>query len=241
MDDFSKAMSTALEFKELIGLPDDSPLTRSHYANVRKAMGYMSISYFQYSALVQKGNINELVSLFGEDGAAVIKNNRKFIVINDIRTKENASKYRPLWTLMHELGHFMLNHLDDKDCIRLRNEKYDWFERETNAFTANVLLSENALYSYISKKHPDDLFLDCNTLGSIHKHFNVSWDALIYRLDFLGIQSANMSKFLVNTYKERKKVASCKNISLASTYMVLYAEKLWIHSEYAKKEDFITL
>lgn len=241
MDDFSKAMSTALEFKELIELPDDSPLSQQHIINIKKAMRYMGISCFKYSQLAQRGSIDELIRLFGKDGAAVIKDNRKFIVINDHSTDENASSYRPLWTLLHELGHFLLNHLDDKNCIRLRSEKYDWFERETNAFTANILMSENAIHKYIQQKHMNEPFLDCTSLGSMHKAFRVSWDALIYRLDFLGIQSVNMSKFLVKTYQERKRVAKAKNVSLASTDMVVYAENLWHRSEYSEVEDFITL
>ena len=227
MYDYSRAVSKARCFRELIGLSDNQPVTEFHMENVISVLKCLGIKVFTYDQLatINNGNINELISIWGPDGAAVIKDNNKFIVLN------NSEPYfffeRKIWTLLHEIGHFFLGHLMEKDCIRLRSDKYDWFESETNVFVANILMPENVIRDYVKQHFHGSLYIDINQLACMRGYLNVSWTALTNRLDYLGIQPTVFSSFLFNTYKERKKIASNKTLHINSRDMQRHTMEKW--------------
>lgn len=209
MRDYEKAVYWANCARQLIGVEDTQPITEFYYDNISRLLRCKKIKIFQYSELCQVGNLYDIIKIFGKDGAAVVKNSKKFIVLNDNFTDyQYESQERWYWTLIHELGHFMLGHLNDYDCIRLRSEIYDDYESEANVFTANFWMSEASVRNYIEVSFPQGYdYLDCVELAKLRTKMNVSWSALMARLDFMGVQEYDLSLFLVKSFKSRKQFA----------------------------------
>ena len=148
-----------------------------------------------------------IVSVFGKDGAATIDSlGNKRIIINDLRENdvEHYSEKRWLFTLFHECGHFALEHLNHKDCLRLSRGLYDTFEREADVFATNFLMPMQGIEKKVSPIIKLLGHIDCCQLGELATYFNVSWSAIIKRLHDLEIQDSDTSKFLINTYHGRK-------------------------------------
>lgn len=228
MYDYSKAIKKARSFRELIGLSENQPLTNLHMENLFLVLKCLGIKVFTYEELATptNGSIQELVDIWGPDGAAIIKDNKKFIALN---TADSSLIFieRVIWTLIHEIAHFLLGHLNEKDCICLRSDKYDWFESEANVFVANVLMPEKVVRKYIEQHYPNQIFIDVNQLALMKECLNVSWSALIARLDFLRIQPNELSDFLFDTYYLRKEVATENGININSIQMQVYTINMW--------------
>lgn len=98
-----------------------------------------------YSKKIQSSNkpLKEIIDELGtEDGITVLnpKTNKYIIIINDLI----HYKRRITWTLAHELGHVVLNHLIDFDKTSLRrsgltNDEYRILDDEADAFAAELL------------------------------------------------------------------------------------------------------
>lgn len=223
MGDYSKALKCAASFRELIGIDENHPL---NIMNLILALRYMGIEIFRYDELASanNGSIEELIDIWGPDGAAVMINNRKFIVLN---TGPESLIGRMVWTLLHETGHFILGHLKESDCVCLRSEKYDRFEKEADVFAANVLLPEKAVYRYIRRHCNDGLIIDVNQMAAMRDYFTVSWSALANRLDFLRIQPSDLTDFLFETYEERKEIARNEGTHINSPEMQKLTFLMW--------------
>jgi len=87
------------------------------------------------------------------------------------------------WTYAHEIAHIKLKHLEDYDCNSLNDRELWRLDREANIFTSNFLMPEEWIRERASSP------LSKAALGSLRATFDVSWEALINRLDELGIQS----------------------------------------------------
>jgi len=57
----------------LIGVEDDQPVTEFHYSNIINLLRCKKINVFQYSDLGSVGSIRDIITIFGNDGAAVVK------------------------------------------------------------------------------------------------------------------------------------------------------------------------
>ncbi|MDI6813897.1 MAG: ImmA/IrrE family metallo-endopeptidase [Desulfitobacteriaceae bacterium] len=87
------------------------------------------------------------------------------------------------WTYAHETGHIRVKHLLHYDCNNL-NERERWIlDREADIFTSEFLMPKGWVKKYVTKP-----VASIKELAYFKELFSVSWEALIYRLDELGIQ-----------------------------------------------------
>ena len=107
----------------------------------------------------------------------------------------------------------MLRHLELFDCNNL-NEREHWIlEREANIFTSEFLMHK--LWVKRLARPPITPF----ELSQLRKTFGVSWEALIYRLDELGIESKeNIER---NAKTSRYKRLECF-LRVVKTFLTVY-------------------
>lgn len=104
------------------------------------------------------------------------------------------------WTYAHEVGHIRIKHLLHYDCNNL-NERERWIlDREADIFTAHFLMPKGWVKKYVTK--PVTSF---NELAYLKGLFNVSYEALINRLDELGIQKKEELLLLINFSHQKNK------------------------------------
>jgi len=106
-----------------------------------------------------------------KDGCAIykVKKNGYIVLYNDL-----CSIKRQRWTLAHELGHIVLNHLKDNKLTKIcRNnitdEEYIFMEKEANEFAAQFLANSNIL-SCLDIKNPGDITTWCNLSNEASKN-----------------------------------------------------------------------
>ena len=104
----------------------------------------------------------------------------KRIIVN-----ADDSAGRQNFTIAHELGHYLMGHLNspDYDVLYRRpigEQPKKTIEQEANCFAANLLVPENILRRYIST-YP---FADNHQLGRV---FGVSSDVIAFRRQILGV------------------------------------------------------
>jgi Zn-dependent peptidase ImmA (M78 family) len=113
---------------------------------------------------------------FGEDIAGAIDVKNKKILVNKQDTAE-----RQLFTVAHELGHFVLNHNKEEDILYRSdtlNKPKDPLEQEANFFAASLLVPETMLEN-ICNEYGFKLVRDENKLAQV---FGVSLTFMKYRL-----------------------------------------------------------
>ncbi|WP_157981320.1 ImmA/IrrE family metallo-endopeptidase [Aliidiomarina sanyensis] len=96
--------------------------------------------------------------------------------------KFNKDEYgaRSRFTQAHELGHVILNHVNEETTL-LRDDRFinsDARETEANAFAAELLMP---------KKHMPTLLKRASSVSSLAQELGVSVSALSYRLKNLGL------------------------------------------------------
>jgi hypothetical protein len=87
------------------------------------------------------------------------------------------------WTYAHEIGHIKLRHLEVYDCNNLNAHERWILDREANIFTSEFLMPKGLIKKYACPP------ICQSKLGELKNLFEVSWEALINRLDELGIQA----------------------------------------------------
>lgn len=92
-----------------------------------------ALEYTEFSRIVQEP-IPSIIREYGDDGFTTIVNGVYTIIYN----KEHASA-RIRWTLMHEISHIMLGHLNERMEIAARGSHRDKYDLQADAFTANIL------------------------------------------------------------------------------------------------------
>lgn len=192
----------AKDIRELLYLKSNKVSLKS-VCNLIKTL---KINIYYYSDYINNkiDTYENLVKTYGNDGCTVKTNTSTFIILNDltdITHQKHFSKHRILFTLIHELGHVILNHLDN--YVDLSDYEYREVEKEADFFAINILLPESVLHNFIDTFYKDGI-IDSNELAHIASYFNVSWTCLINRLDYLNIQKKQLSMFLINTYDSRK-------------------------------------
>lgn len=101
---------------------------------------------------------------------------------------QSESHNRIRFTLAHETGHHVLNHVNPTNpCFREDSNTFNsnspiWQESEANNFAAQLLMPLEALKTLIFKKGISDI-------GELAHIFNVSESAMFYRLKNLGYLS----------------------------------------------------
>ncbi len=120
-------------------------------------------------------------------GLLVIKNDKAYIIYNS-----DQSFKRKRFTIAHELGHFFLHSkskplfVDKSKEVMYRNSDSStgeiMKEREANAFAAALLMPRCLIKEHISN------FEDFEVVNSLAKKFNVSTQAMSFRLSNLGYE-----------------------------------------------------
>jgi Zn-dependent peptidase ImmA (M78 family) len=126
--------------------------------------------------------------LMRSDGSAIIALNK------------SHHKVRQRFTIAHELGHFVLNHKGDmfidQKVLNKRDGRssiaIDPQEIEANAFAASLLMPEEMLLAEVVKLVPDQTTDRRELIGLLAKTFDVSIQAIEFRLINLGLISAEV-------------------------------------------------
>ena len=124
-------------------------------------------------------------NLVTEDGFTVRQDSRYTVCLSRTLHRDPA---RLRFTAAHEAGHVVLGHLaQDSVCgLTLHDSRK---EREANVFASALLMPENAFHGQVPP-------WDKRALSRLLRQFGVSWEALIIRLDELGLQSRDASRAL---------------------------------------------
>lgn len=124
-------------------------------------------------------------------GIISMKNGSPEIWINPMM---NQNKERERFTLAHELGHFMLHiapsfnnyEKEDKTIEWNRDSNWDIQEMEANRFAAELLMPNELIKKEVSTLDPQEE--KENKIEKLANAFNVSKQAIKYRLQSMGIE-----------------------------------------------------
>lgn len=121
-------------------------------------------------------------------------NDKKEILINELEPK-----YRQNFTLAHEVGHIILGHTG-KSYRNYDINQYDTIDRMNevlaNKFAAELIMPKKLVVTVLKKNikclnYQEDTFLDDSEMNNLieksAKDLNVSYQALKYRMDNLGV------------------------------------------------------
>ncbi|TEB13420.1 ImmA/IrrE family metallo-endopeptidase [Pelotomaculum propionicicum] len=131
-------------------------------------------------------NVIELIEVFGrikwhedaEDGFTIYDEKRgKYCIFIDPRTIDG----RITWTMCHELAHIVLMHFVEYDMDRLTPREEKILDRECDIFVREFLMPEEWVLRYYEPP------LSVPQLGKLKDKFSVSWEAVTYRFNELGI------------------------------------------------------
>ncbi|WP_422122895.1 ImmA/IrrE family metallo-endopeptidase [Planococcus sp. X10-3] len=153
----------------------------------------VSLKTYTEVSIEKNQTLEETIKGFGSrDGIAALSDGVPGIFYNDT---EIPSRVR--FTIIHELGHIYLGHLDDFEETsftrkNLSNEKYEVLERETNCFARNVLAPLPVVDS-LEQINPKSLI----------ELFFISSGAAKARLDFYALDIRNTQKALYTSTKSQ--------------------------------------
>lgn len=157
---------------------------RSSYARSKARMYHREMNWFAPPIVVV-----ELIEQYGKvkwhkdagDGFTLYdpRKRKKYIVSID----ETMVQGRITWTLCHELAHIVLGHFIGFDMDNLSDRENFILDREADIFVTEFLMPEEWVSTFCG--HP----LTLSGLGKLVNTFNVSWEAMINRLDELGFYS----------------------------------------------------
>ncbi|WP_294405740.1 zinc ribbon domain-containing protein [uncultured Clostridium sp.] len=186
----------------------------SYPINIDKLFEYFkdNIRVVSYTKHMKKFDLTEkeVISYFGsEEGCTIYKekNNKYLIFYNDLSTTYKTPE-RIRWTLIHELGHILLNHLKEIKGLKIfRNSisepQYKSLEAEANRFAA-LLLANPMLLNIIGINNSSDIGNICN----------ISLEASEYRFsDYLKWSKykrvSPLEMKIINNFKKTTVCNSC--------------------------------
>lgn len=94
---------------------------------------FKALEYAEFSRIIQEP-IPNIISEYGDDGFTTIVNGVYTIIYSKAHTPSRIK-----WTLMHELAHIMLGHLEECGGVVARGAKKDKYDVQADCFTVNVL------------------------------------------------------------------------------------------------------
>lgn len=102
------------------------------------------------------------------------------------------------WTYTHELAHIVLKHFQTYDCNSLNDQELSILDREANIFVREFLMPEKLVRMYAIPP------VSVPAIGSLKEKFDVSWEAMINRLDELGIQNKALTQKMLAEWRHCK-------------------------------------
>jgi len=165
-------------------------------------------------------------------GMAIKANNeRNFILVNSKHTKGKQH-----FTIAHELYHlFIQENFKSQRCeTGLFERQQDIEERKADIFAACFLMPENGIFELIpDKEKAGKNLISTETLFRIQHYFNVSFNALIYRIIELGY----IDKTYYDKYESGKKTIALRLGYDISLYEPANENK--VIGDYASKASYL--
>jgi len=124
--------------------------------------------------------ISQCTDFAEEEAFSICKNGMYYIYIND-----DLPNGRDNFTYAHEIAHIVLQHHQEFDVDNLTDHERWILDREADIFAANFLMPED----WVRKRIEGKCYISVPEIGLLKDIFAVSWEAMIYRLDELEIQS----------------------------------------------------
>ncbi|MBR2801318.1 MAG: ImmA/IrrE family metallo-endopeptidase [Erysipelotrichaceae bacterium] len=109
----------------------------------------------------------------GSDDALIVEMGGKYIIFYD----ELAYPPRMVWSIVHEMGHFYLNH--NLDFKNISPELYEKQEIEANFFAAQLLMPDQIIWELVERYQLDI------SASFLQERFKVSNDAAEKRIETL--------------------------------------------------------
>lgn len=106
----------------------------------------------------------------------------------------SRNPYRIRFTCGHETGHIALDHFEEFDVDTLTEPERRILDREADIFAREILMPEEWVREFANPP------CSAQQLGKLKGLFGVSWDALLRRLDELGIQPESISRVYLREY-----------------------------------------
>ena len=141
-------------------------------------------TYEQFSELTQDP-LSALIQEYGPDGFSTTADGSPVIIYNKA---QNPGRKR--WTLMHELSHIVLGHLDQCGGMQAHRQARDRFDRHADFFTVNALAPLPVLG-----------LCRANTESMIQRMTGLSREASRYRLQELADGSCTKWGFSSQTVR----------------------------------------
>ena len=151
-----KINQLAIEFRLDIGLEHDTPL--DFFPVITNKLRNLTIVFLE---------MDEKIS-----GACFKVDSQQIMFINS-----KHSKGRQVFTAAHEIYHLFYEEANFTICNLNSNDEV---EKNANQFASFLLMPTNALYSY--KKENDIEKWDLNSIIDCEQYFQISHEALLYRL-----------------------------------------------------------
>ena len=120
-----------------------------------------------------------------EAGFTVLEGKSYFVYLN-----RGLIEGRDKFTLAHELGHIVLHHLKFFDPNILSPLMLRALDQDADKFAANILMPADWVTAACNFNPP----VTPGNINQLRCLFGVSWNALMIRLDELGIQRYRISK-----------------------------------------------
>lgn len=128
-----------------------------------------------------KGNIAYTDNKMDSSGGSIVVDpeNRTFTIFLPKTTPEK----RDVFTIAHELGHYVLHSRIGQIAIKAsRSKELNVAEKEANTFAASFLMPENMVKAEFSESQGD--------IEALAKKFKVSYTTMLWRCDNLGLKNA---------------------------------------------------
>lgn len=172
-----------------------APSLEKRAAEVLHRTGMLTVPIPIHLVAKRLGLLLEAVSLGDEvSGVLVMTGDHGVIGYN-----ASHSPTRQRFTIAHEIAHYILHRaegalfIDDRTFAAFRDQRSsfgaDKHERQANAFAAALLMPTNLVLREIEHRHFD--LSDEESLSDLARAFQVSVQAMVYRLANIGVLTAS--------------------------------------------------
>ena len=150
-------------------------------STILKGLGGTIIKYSEAQNFIEQESLEKLTQ--SSDGFTVLKENKYFIFYN-----QNCTPQRCRFTLAHELGHIILNHIKPNNCTPINNEPSQFDsdeEKQANILASRLLAPACVLHE-----------MKVTTVEQIIAVCQISEKSAQFRLDRLQLLQQRNENFL---------------------------------------------